>query len=1003
MPNSIASTALSRLASSVASTFCVAVSDLWLRLSTRLCLPAIVFLCLLPATTWAATAAPTGLAASSITVTSFTLKWTAVSGAASYQIFKGGVLAGTSTTTSFNVTGLSPATTYSMTVKAKDSAGALSAASTALSVKTATDTAAPTVPTGLAASSIAAASFTLKWTASTDNAGVSSYLIFKNAVQVGTSTTTSFNVVGLSPSASYSMTVKAKDSTGNTSAASAALSVTTIADTSAPTVPTGLASSSLAATSFTLKWTASTDNVGVSSYLVFKNGVQIGTSATASFNVTGLTPSTAYSMTVKAKDSAGNTSAASAALSVTTTADTTAPSAPAGLAASTITATSFILQWTASTDNVGVVGYNIYKGATLAGTSATTSFNVTGLSPATSYSMTVKAKDAAGNLSVASSALSVTTLASTGTAPTATLTAPTANSVFTLPKTITLTATAAATNATVTKVEFFSGSTKLGEDLSSPYQYTWTPNAPGNISLTARATDSKGLTGTSAPVTIRLLPSLPYTADFETSEGYAASSIAGQLGWTVTTGTATIVTSAAVHGTQGVVLAAQSPATEVDHEFGSLPPNATIVYADLFAKPVAGSDYLSATLLDLDAGRIAFVKTGTSGQFAALDGDGLGAGVWKNFGASVTLDVVSASSAWQRVTARLNYTAKTWDLYVNGAMIAADLKFRLNTASYFSWLSLKGHTATAVQLDDIYIGAPNPLFADTNNNGIDDTWETSNGLSLTAPNRDLDPDGDGRTNIQEYLQGTNPNDFYNGSPPKLLIVSGLNQITTIKTFNTDAFTVRALNPDGSVIGNAPIIFNVVSGGGGLASQNTGTQTVSTQLSVRTSGDGTARVYYKQPSTIGVQSLISASAGTGQVSFTTLSAASFDTTIDTDLDGIPDGWAKRYGLSSGSANEDYDNDGVTNINEFRNGTNPKDYYNGKAPVIEILAGSVQEPGLLEVRVTQGGAPLINAPLSFSSAAETIGFATNPDSLMVSTSMQVMTGPGGTAKVYLKQVP
>ncbi|MCW5521243.1 fibronectin type III domain-containing protein, partial [Aureitalea sp. L0-47] len=80
------------------------------------------------------------------------------------------------------------------------------------------------------------------------------------------------------------------------------------------------------------------------------------------------------------------------------------------LTASNTTQTTTDLSWTASTDNVGVTGYDVYEGVTLIGNTATTSFNVTGLTAATSYSFTVVARDAAGNSSAASNAANVTTL-----------------------------------------------------------------------------------------------------------------------------------------------------------------------------------------------------------------------------------------------------------------------------------------------------------------------------------------------------------------------------------------------------------------------------------------------------------------------------------------------------------------------------------------------------------------------------------------------------------------
>ncbi|WP_370450108.1 CBM20 domain-containing protein [Corallococcus interemptor] len=88
-------------------------------------------------------------------------------------------------------------------------------------------------------------------------------------------------------------------------------------DTTAPSVPTGLAATRTDR-SVTLTWTASTDNVGVTGYQVFRNGTQVGTPTSTSYTDSGLSSNTAYSYTVKARDAAGNTSAASSALSVTT-------------------------------------------------------------------------------------------------------------------------------------------------------------------------------------------------------------------------------------------------------------------------------------------------------------------------------------------------------------------------------------------------------------------------------------------------------------------------------------------------------------------------------------------------------------------------------------------------------------------------------------------------------------------------------------------------------------
>ncbi len=91
-------------------------------------------------------------------------------------------------------------------------------------------------------------------------------------------------------------------------------------DTQPPSAPTGLKATGTTSTSATLSWTASTDNVGVSGYLVLRDGTQVGTSLTTTYSDSGLAPSTAYTYTVEARDAAGNTSAPSGSVTATTAA-----------------------------------------------------------------------------------------------------------------------------------------------------------------------------------------------------------------------------------------------------------------------------------------------------------------------------------------------------------------------------------------------------------------------------------------------------------------------------------------------------------------------------------------------------------------------------------------------------------------------------------------------------------------------------------------------------------
>lgn len=198
-------------------------------------------------------------------------------------------------------------------------------------------------------------------------------------------------------------------------------------DTQAPSVPVGLASTATTSSSISLSWTASTDNVGVTGYQVLRapgasGGTfsQVATSSTNSFVNTGLAANTTFRYQVRAVDAAGNASAVSNTVTVTTQSggggDTQAPSVPANLVAPATTTSSISLGWSASTDNVGVTGYQILRAPGASGgtftqiaSSTTTSFVNTGLSANATFRYQVRAVDAAGNVSAVSNTVTATT------------------------------------------------------------------------------------------------------------------------------------------------------------------------------------------------------------------------------------------------------------------------------------------------------------------------------------------------------------------------------------------------------------------------------------------------------------------------------------------------------------------------------------------------------------------------------------------------------------------
>lgn len=363
---------------------------------------------------------PTGVAATAVSPGEIDLSWSASTdnvGVTGYTVYRGGVLLATTRAgvTKWADTTVVASTAYSYTVDAFDAAGNHSARSAPASATTpaAPDTQPPTVPAGVTATvGTTVGEADVAWTASTDNVAVTGYTIYRDGAALGTVagsivTYADHTVAGLT---TYSYTVDAFDAAGNHSAQSLGAGVTT-PDWTAPTVPAGLTATLINSGEIDLTWNASTDNVGVTGYTVYRNGVAIATTPTGTlvYANTGLAHGFTYTYTVDAFDAAGNHSAKSAPASATTP-DDVPPTTPGGLAVTATSPTAVAVSWTASTDNVAVTGYGVYRDSILLIALGPSALGYTdAVAAGSTHSYTVDAFDAAGNHSGRPTPITVTT------------------------------------------------------------------------------------------------------------------------------------------------------------------------------------------------------------------------------------------------------------------------------------------------------------------------------------------------------------------------------------------------------------------------------------------------------------------------------------------------------------------------------------------------------------------------------------------------------------------
>ncbi|MBC1372796.1 chitin-binding protein [Listeria booriae] len=195
-------------------------------------------------------------------------------------------------------------------------------------------------------------------------------------------------------------------------------------DKEAPSKPMQLTTTAQTFNSISLKWQASTDNRGIEAYEIYRNGQLVGESTSPAYQDVNLAANTTYTYTIRARDFAGNRSEISSALQAKTAMkpviDTEKPTAPHMLMTHAQSTNTIDLCWHASTDNVGVAYYEIYRDGVKIKTQTDVMFQDSGLKSNTSYNYLVYAVDTSGNRSNASNQLTVKTLAPVETAPTGT-------------------------------------------------------------------------------------------------------------------------------------------------------------------------------------------------------------------------------------------------------------------------------------------------------------------------------------------------------------------------------------------------------------------------------------------------------------------------------------------------------------------------------------------------------------------------------------------------------
>jgi chitodextrinase len=309
-----------------------------------------------------------------------------------YEVSRGGTLATRTRSLSITDTGLSPGARTCYSVRAVDAAGRTSTSTPSACVNT-PDLTPPETPSAPVVALDSPTSAAVSWAPTTDNVGVVGYELLRGGRPIATVAGLRAMDGPLRPTQAVCYSIRALDRAGNRSQPSASACVAP-PDVTPPGAPAVVAVPGPRTVS--LVWPASADDAGVTGYEVLRDGEVIFTTRALEASLADL-PAGRHCFGVRASDAAGNRSAPVEACGLVP--DTTPPGPPGAPSVSAAGETSVVLRWSPSPDDVGVTGYEVARDGRVVARSTEAAAGDEGLLPSTASCYTVRARDAAGNVS----------------------------------------------------------------------------------------------------------------------------------------------------------------------------------------------------------------------------------------------------------------------------------------------------------------------------------------------------------------------------------------------------------------------------------------------------------------------------------------------------------------------------------------------------------------------------------------------------------------------------